>query len=540
MAIRSADTSIYDQYHGASFLNTVRTGSHIAGIRYGLNDLNLDKNKSSSNFRHKDFESSNRHKQDRASQTATHDYNFQYDPKILIPLDLNERKDTTGYSIQSKPEKTIYKTQREFLFAIVTSGGETLWKSKNSQYPNKVIYKIVDGQNKLKVYFPEPMPRPKIASLKVVRPVRGQHKPVDRSGPGFKHRDPSKVAIEITDPHRPEYKFYRYADPGEIPADALPKYRDARMVKETTEPVGVLEDIDPSLKVHLISGDKIAQPRPVPIALPMSINIDEPPEDVPEAEPEPVPEPESQPEPVESAYVEDEPDMRHCGLIDYITLNIQEKETTYKFCFFEDIRTKTAFYFAKKGFLFNKVQMTRQYHARAHDWYYQWKAKQVFAKMVMVIGIDDVLPFVAIFLTNNHIVFYTVSYVNCIHLRAKRYEADVELNTEDHPQNVAIYTMSSSGEQTNDVSKYEVSKYDVPNSTNPFAPIIWFYHFTFKPATYLRIKINRRLLWERTTPMRPQSLYYFKDLDLAVLEFDYHLYNVYKYQSDMWFLFHLD
>ncbi|UKJ90716.1 hypothetical protein MACJ_001650 [Theileria orientalis] len=580
MAILSAGTSTDGEYDGASVVNIRRTRSHVAGIHYSLYDLNFDKNKGSTNFRHKGTQPSRRPQHDRSSQTATRGYIPEFKPNLLIPLDLNEISDRTGYYVQRKPEKTIYKTEHGYLFGIVTSNGERLWESKKGDYPNKVIYKTVDGQNKVKVYFPEPMPPPRMSSLKVVRPVRDQSRAIDRSRPRYKHPDPSKVAIEITDPHRPDYKFYRYVDANRIPDEAIPKFKYDDTTKEAApmDPLAELQEIDPALRVRFAPGYEPSERRRFQIPLPMSMNIDVPPDYEPEPEvmhgprfrPKPKPEPktdselEPKPEPKtdsdleprpesepehepklepeleDSGYEDDEPDMRHLGVIKYITLNIQDKQTTRKYRFFEDIRTQTGFYFAKIGYLFDKVQLTRQYHALAHDLYYQWKAKKVFAKMVMVNGIDDVTPFVAIFLTDDQILFYTVAYINRIHLGTKRYQPDSELNTDDHPPNVRIFTISRSGEKRNDVSKYEVSKYNVPNGTHAMASSNLFYHFTFKRAKYLKITINKRLLWERTNGMRPQSLYYFKNLNLAVLEFDYHSYNVYKFQTDMWFQFHLD
>ncbi|BAM40568.1 uncharacterized protein TOT_020000823 [Theileria orientalis strain Shintoku] len=561
-SVRSADTSTDGDYDGASVVNVRRTRSHVAGIRYDLNDLNLHTNKESSKFRHRDFKSSYRPQQHRASQTTTQGYKPEFRDKFLVPLDLNEIASTPGYYVQNKPDKTIYIAQPGYLFGIVTSNGETLWKTKRGDYPNKVIYKTVDGQNRLKVYFPEPMPPPRISSLKVVRPVRDQYGRVERPRPRYGPSDPSKVAIEITDPHRPDFKFFRYVEPERIPAESIPKIVDTRREAEAAEPAEPfveVEGLDPGLRVRLLPGVKTGERRRQPIPLPMSMNIDEPLElhydyepwrvqereaqvkSETEAKPDAQVKAEAEDKAKETDYeassdLEDESDMRHRGVIKYVTLNIQNKETRRSYRFFEDIRTQTAFYFPKVGFLFNKVQLTRQYHALAHDLYYQWKANKVFAKMVMVNGIDDVQPFVSIFLTDGQILFYCVAYINSIHLGTRRFYPEVDLNTDEHPQNVRIYTLSSSGERMNDVRKYEVSTYVVPNGTHPMASYNPFYRYMFKSARYLRITINSRLLWESGSGPRPQALYYFPTQNLAVLEFDYHSYNVYKFQSDMWFL----
>ncbi|UKJ88548.1 hypothetical protein MACJ_001791 [Theileria orientalis] len=73
--------------------------------------------------------------------------------KSLITLDLQVIEDDR-YEISYLPNKVIYRAKAPNLFGKVKSGNEVLWSPTRDEYPYKVIYKEVDGKDKLKVYFP--------------------------------------------------------------------------------------------------------------------------------------------------------------------------------------------------------------------------------------------------------------------------------------------------------------------------------------------------------------------------------------------------
>nr|PVC50578.1 hypothetical protein MACL_00002171 [Theileria orientalis] len=106
--------------------------------------------------------------------------------KNLLYLDINKRHNIFGYTISYRGDKVIFKAFEPFLFGIVKSEGTTLWRYKGDEYPNRVLYKEVDGKPKVKVYFPDYRP-----------PV-----PFVLHGPRTKF-DPSTIQVEVSKCKKP-------------------------------------------------------------------------------------------------------------------------------------------------------------------------------------------------------------------------------------------------------------------------------------------------------------------------------------------------
>ncbi|UKK00942.2 hypothetical protein MACK_001752 [Theileria orientalis] len=79
----------------------------------------------------------------------------------LLCLDIQKRHNIFGYTISYRDDKVIFKAVEPFLFGIVKSERTTLWRYKGDEYPNKVLYKEVNGKPKVKVYFPDYRPPPR-------------------------------------------------------------------------------------------------------------------------------------------------------------------------------------------------------------------------------------------------------------------------------------------------------------------------------------------------------------------------------------------
>nr|PVC54871.1 hypothetical protein MACL_00002514 [Theileria orientalis] len=73
--------------------------------------------------------------------------------KSLITLDLQVLSDDR-YEISYSENKVVYRARAPNLFRMVKSGNDILWQASRNEYPYKVIYKEVDGKDKLKVFFP--------------------------------------------------------------------------------------------------------------------------------------------------------------------------------------------------------------------------------------------------------------------------------------------------------------------------------------------------------------------------------------------------
>ncbi|UKK00948.2 hypothetical protein MACK_001758 [Theileria orientalis] len=72
--------------------------------------------------------------------------------KSLVTLDLKVLHDER-YEITYLENKVIYKAKAPNLFCMVKSGNDILWQATKGEYLYKVIYKAVDGKDRLKVYF---------------------------------------------------------------------------------------------------------------------------------------------------------------------------------------------------------------------------------------------------------------------------------------------------------------------------------------------------------------------------------------------------
>ncbi|UKJ90319.2 phosphoinositide 5-phosphatase [Theileria orientalis] len=81
---------------------------------------------------------------------------FGIEPEKLIALDISKMHRLKGYDIFYGDNKVIFTAREPYLFSSVSKGNDILWKPKFvDDYPDKVIYKVVDGNHKIKVYFPD-------------------------------------------------------------------------------------------------------------------------------------------------------------------------------------------------------------------------------------------------------------------------------------------------------------------------------------------------------------------------------------------------
>ncbi|UKK02147.2 phosphoinositide 5-phosphatase [Theileria orientalis] len=80
----------------------------------------------------------------------------EIEPEKLIELDINKMHGLKGYDIFYRDNKVIFTAREPYLFSSVINGNEILWKPKSvDEYADKVIYKVVNGNHKIKVYFPD-------------------------------------------------------------------------------------------------------------------------------------------------------------------------------------------------------------------------------------------------------------------------------------------------------------------------------------------------------------------------------------------------
>ncbi|UKK01676.2 hypothetical protein MACK_001029 [Theileria orientalis] len=112
--------------------------------------------------------------------------------KNLLYLDIQKRHNIFGYTISYRDDKVIFKAVEPFLFGIVKSEGTTLWRYKGDEYPNKVLYKEVNGKPKVKVYFPD-YPSPPSFVMR---------------GPSTKF-DPSSIHVEVSKCKKPGSEFFK-------------------------------------------------------------------------------------------------------------------------------------------------------------------------------------------------------------------------------------------------------------------------------------------------------------------------------------------
>nr|PVC51086.1 hypothetical protein MACL_00001772 [Theileria orientalis] len=78
------------------------------------------------------------------------------EPEKLIALDISKMHRLKGYDIFYGENKVIFTAREPYLFSYVSNGSEILWRPKFiDEYPDKVIYKVVGGNHKIKVYFPD-------------------------------------------------------------------------------------------------------------------------------------------------------------------------------------------------------------------------------------------------------------------------------------------------------------------------------------------------------------------------------------------------
>ncbi|UKJ89263.2 hypothetical protein MACJ_002511 [Theileria orientalis] len=77
--------------------------------------------------------------------------------KTLIVLDIDKRYDTYGYEISSEGNKVIFRADPSYLFRQVKKGNDIAWTPKDDgQYPYKVVYKHINGEDDIKIFFPRP------------------------------------------------------------------------------------------------------------------------------------------------------------------------------------------------------------------------------------------------------------------------------------------------------------------------------------------------------------------------------------------------
>ncbi|UKJ89284.1 hypothetical protein MACJ_002532 [Theileria orientalis] len=112
--------------------------------------------------------------------------------KNLLYLDIQKRNNIFGYTISYRGDKVIFKAVEPFLFGIVKSDRNTLWRYRGDEYPNRVLYKEVNGRPKVKVYFPDYRPPPFVMR-----------------GPRTIKFDPSTIQVDISKSKKPGSELYK-------------------------------------------------------------------------------------------------------------------------------------------------------------------------------------------------------------------------------------------------------------------------------------------------------------------------------------------
>ncbi|BAM41642.1 conserved hypothetical protein [Theileria orientalis strain Shintoku] len=221
----------------------------------------------------------------------------------------------------------------------------------------------------------------------------------------------------------------------------------------------------------------------------------------------------------------------------FVELCIKKRKETDEFHYHEDDESKTGVYIAKRGFLFNSVRLNRPWYMCIFKHCKIWEAEddRTLANMVVVNGINKTEIIVYVYLNNGDKRFYyRLGFCDCFR-KDKPMELRSFLDESKYPDNVKLVFSDIFNYNMNETSKYKVYSNTLYNVFKVERPNFASYDYLLKNnVRCVKITINDKLVWRRTSKHFPLFIFYFESLLLVIIKFKVYHYDIYKQTSDKW------
>uniref|UniRef100_A0A3B0N5G4 SfiI-subtelomeric related protein family member, putative n=1 Tax=Theileria annulata TaxID=5874 RepID=A0A3B0N5G4_THEAN len=222
-------------------------------------------------------------------------------------------------------------------------------------------------------------------------------------------------------------------------------------------------------------------------------------------------------------YVDGEWKLGYNNKMKGIKIDIQAMKSTNEYYFYIDEETSTGIYVPLKGYFFRKVMQSGSWCSptiKIWETFHYYK----YSNAIVVYNVDKLRSTIVIHHITGEKSYLSVemNYDLISVFETKTYN----LHALQYPENISVLT-------ENNEMDYLVYMTILYKTSNPKREI---YEYLFKGAKCLEFKIDDKLVWKyySSEDRFPKSIYYHKDVEIVLVEFNNHSFNMYKYSENRW------
>ncbi|EAN30705.1 hypothetical protein TpMuguga_03g00863 [Theileria parva strain Muguga] len=224
------------------------------------------------------------------------------------------------------------------------------------------------------------------------------------------------------------------------------------------------------------------------------------------------------------SYVDGEWKLSFNNKLKGIKIDIQTMKSTNVYYFYIDEETNTGIYVPKEGYFFRKIKQSGSWHSPSTMNVWETFHYYKYSNAIVVYNVDKVRSIVVVHHIDGNKSYLSVemNYRLISMFEAKTYN----LHVSQYPENIQVLTENNAIDYLVDVT--------VLHKTDEENRVI--YEYVFKGDRCLEFKIDDQLVWKyySSEDRFPKSIYYHKNVEIVLIEFNNHSFTVYKHSENRW------